>query len=83
VIPAERRHHDGLVHAMLWAFENHTDVSWQLDLDRLTRLRRDRGIAVRIYAPESPLGSMLDARETAIRTRIDQGEAALAQPLEL
>jgi predicted acylesterase/phospholipase RssA len=70
-------------HAMVWAFENHAEIAWQLDLDRLMAIHRDRGISVHIYAPAQPLGGMFDARPATIEARIRQGEAALGQPLEL
>ena len=84
VAPSE--HHDerqGLVHAMLWAFENYAEICWQLDLDNLRTVRRDRGIPIRVYAPRRPLGSMFDGRAAAMQARLEQGEAALDQPLEL
>jgi predicted acylesterase/phospholipase RssA len=71
------------VHAMLWAFENHAEIAWRLDLDRLMAVHRDRGVSVRIYAPARPLGGMSDARPPTIEARIRQGEAALGQPLVL
>jgi predicted acylesterase/phospholipase RssA len=72
-----------VAHAMVWAFENHAEIAWQLDLDRLMAIHRDRGISVHIYAPAQPLGGMFDARPATIEARIRQGEAALGQPLEL
>jgi hypothetical protein len=55
----------------------------QLDLDNLRTVHRDRGIPIRVYAPRRPLGSMFDGRAAAMQARLDQGEAALDQPLEL
>jgi predicted acylesterase/phospholipase RssA len=71
------------VHASVWAFENHAEIAWQLDLDRLMAVHRDRGIFVRVYAPAQPLGGMFDGRPATIEARIRQGEAALGRPLVL
>lgn len=75
--------HQGLVHAMLWAFENQAEMAWQLDLDRLRTLSRDRGVRTRVYAPRRTLGGMFDGRVAAMQARLEQGKAALDQPLEL
>jgi len=80
---AEHHEREGLVHAMLWAFENHAEISWQLDLDHLRTLRHECGIPIRVYAPRRTLGGMFDGREPAMAARMEQGEAAVDQPLEL
>jgi predicted acylesterase/phospholipase RssA len=79
----QQQDRSGLVHAMLWAFENHAEISWQLDLDNLRILHRDRAIPIRVYAPRRPLGGMFDGRAPAMHDRLEQGKAALDQPLEL
>ena len=83
VAHVERHEHEGLLHGMLWAFENQTEISWQLDLDRLKTVSRNSGIAVRVYAPRRPLGGMFDGRAAAMQDRLEQGKTALDQPLEL
>jgi predicted acylesterase/phospholipase RssA len=72
-----------LAHAMLWAFENQTEIALQLDLDYLKVLRQERDIRVRVYAPQHALGGMFDGRRATIEARVEQGEAALDHPLEL
>jgi predicted acylesterase/phospholipase RssA len=84
-ITASEHHeeHAGLMHAILWAFENNAEISWQLDLDNLRTLRRDRGISIRVYAPRRTLGSMFDGRGAVMQARMEQGQAAVDHPLEL
>jgi predicted acylesterase/phospholipase RssA len=75
--------HGGLPQAMLWVFENQIDIAKRLDLDYLEALSRDRHIAVRVFAPDGPLGGMFDGRSAMVRRRLEAGEAALHHPLEL
>lgn len=76
-----RENVDGLVEAIEWALHAQGVTNQRADLARYRGLALMKDIPVRVYAPPSELGGMLETDGETIRRRWKTGEEALKNPI--